>query len=228
MSALNHSNIEEWMFDYHEGNLSDDQKTDLLNFIGKHPEYEEDFMIWGQSQVTESFPDEVDFDQYLKKDNTSAANWRIIAGAASAVILMGAICWFMASSDKPVKARLINKTEIIDSGQRSGNPRVVVPKEDAVAGSSHSRAIQPSLQKVVIEKQQAPEPVQIDDVKEIPAEILRQEPKAEVKVKETAAEVKALTVAPVVKDSAATDVKKQKNNKKNPLQIRMKNTPIND
>lgn len=42
-------NIEYFIFDYHEGNLSDADKAEVLNFIHLHPEYENDFTHWAQS-----------------------------------------------------------------------------------------------------------------------------------------------------------------------------------
>jgi hypothetical protein len=46
---INKENIESFIFDYHEGNLSDSDKAEVLNFIHLHPEYENDFAQWAQS-----------------------------------------------------------------------------------------------------------------------------------------------------------------------------------
>lgn len=46
---INKENIESFIFDYHEGNLSDSDKAEVLNFIHQHPEYENDFTHWAQS-----------------------------------------------------------------------------------------------------------------------------------------------------------------------------------
>ena len=43
--------IEALIFDFHEGNLSASEKSELLNFIHLHPEYEKDFALWAQSYV---------------------------------------------------------------------------------------------------------------------------------------------------------------------------------
>lgn len=44
-------NIEPLIFDYHEGNLSDSEKADVLNYIHNHPEYEIEFTLWAQSYI---------------------------------------------------------------------------------------------------------------------------------------------------------------------------------
>jgi hypothetical protein len=44
-------NIESFIFDYHEGNLSDSEKTEVLNYIHNHPEYEVAFTLWAQSYL---------------------------------------------------------------------------------------------------------------------------------------------------------------------------------
>ncbi len=44
-------NIESFIFDYHEGNLSDSEKTDVLNYIHTHPEYEVAFTQLAQSYL---------------------------------------------------------------------------------------------------------------------------------------------------------------------------------
>jgi hypothetical protein len=57
MSTLNDQNIEAWMFDYTEGNLSpEDQKT-LINFIEQHPYYKEDLNLWSMSFIKAPMPD---------------------------------------------------------------------------------------------------------------------------------------------------------------------------
>jgi|GEM_PF-4548067 len=53
---INHSNIEECLFDYFEGNLSEQDKVELMSFIHQHPEYERDFAAWAQSFTMQAEP----------------------------------------------------------------------------------------------------------------------------------------------------------------------------
>ena len=66
---INIEHIEERMFDYYEGNLSEQEKTDLLNLIHQHPEYEVEFTRWAQSyaHVDHLEPDYGLANQLLKK-----------------------------------------------------------------------------------------------------------------------------------------------------------------
>ncbi len=46
---IHKENIEEFMFDYFEGNLSDADKQQVLDFVHEYPEYEKDFVLWAKS-----------------------------------------------------------------------------------------------------------------------------------------------------------------------------------
>lgn len=68
---INAENIEELIFDYYEGNLSDSSKNDLLNYIHLNPEYESDFANWAKSYLlTEDKPKDYGMEYLLyKKDS---------------------------------------------------------------------------------------------------------------------------------------------------------------
>ena len=40
---VNHNNIQRWIFDYFEGNLSLHEQIELREFIKRNPEYKDDF-----------------------------------------------------------------------------------------------------------------------------------------------------------------------------------------
>jgi hypothetical protein len=46
---ITRNNIDELLFEYFEGNLSENQKGRLMNFIHHNPEFNEDFSSWAQS-----------------------------------------------------------------------------------------------------------------------------------------------------------------------------------
>lgn len=56
---ITRENIEELMFDYFEGHLSDHEKSAFLNYLHLHPELEKDFTQWAQTyaHVEERVPD---------------------------------------------------------------------------------------------------------------------------------------------------------------------------
>ena len=53
---INIENIEQWMFDFHEGMLSEPDKAKLLNFLHNHPEFNADFGLWAQTHALKNEP----------------------------------------------------------------------------------------------------------------------------------------------------------------------------
>ncbi|MBC7451398.1 MAG: hypothetical protein H7259_07910 [Cytophagales bacterium] len=66
MNMIQGENIERWMFDYHEGNLNEEEQTALLNYLEKHPSYKAEFLYWGKSRISEPLPEDISFDYLLE------------------------------------------------------------------------------------------------------------------------------------------------------------------
>ncbi|HAE31258.1 MAG TPA: hypothetical protein DCF89_09090, partial [Flavobacteriales bacterium] len=49
---VNHNNIQRWIFDYFEGNLSLHEQIELREFIKRNPEYKDDFEDWENVRLT--------------------------------------------------------------------------------------------------------------------------------------------------------------------------------
>ena len=54
MNNPNFENIDRWLFDYVEGNLSSKQESMLENYILNHPELEVDLDMWRMSNIKTS------------------------------------------------------------------------------------------------------------------------------------------------------------------------------
>ena len=54
MITPNYDNIDRWLFDYTEGNLSSEQESLLENYILNHPELEVDLDMWKMSNIKAS------------------------------------------------------------------------------------------------------------------------------------------------------------------------------
>ena len=54
MNNPNYDNIDRWLFDYVEGNLSSNQESMLENYILNHPELEVDLDMWRMSNIKTS------------------------------------------------------------------------------------------------------------------------------------------------------------------------------
>ena len=61
MITPNYDNIDRWLFDYIEGNLSSEQESLLENYILNHPELEVDLDMWKMSNIktSESFVNDI-------------------------------------------------------------------------------------------------------------------------------------------------------------------------
>lgn len=79
-------NIEEVIFDFHEGNLSEEGKADLMDFLHKHPEYEKEFMLWAKTYHTDKpLLDYGNDDRFLKKKYSPPMKWGAWIVAAGVV-----------------------------------------------------------------------------------------------------------------------------------------------
>lgn len=67
MKVINENNIEKWMFDYFEGNLSLHEKIELEGFVKENPAYQADFDAWSQSYVQEESFAYAHTDKLIKK-----------------------------------------------------------------------------------------------------------------------------------------------------------------
>lgn len=87
MSKLSFSNIDLWLFEYAEGNLTDEQVAQLELFILQHPELDVDRDMWEMAQVQQQ---EVVYqgEASLYKRRPAGAYWAMGAGAAAMFALL--------------------------------------------------------------------------------------------------------------------------------------------
>ena len=86
MTSPNFENIDLWLFDYTEGNLSVYQKELLEQYILNHPELEIDLDMWNMSKVSIStdFVDTLE----LKKKRTSRFSYYATSFIGVLIILL--------------------------------------------------------------------------------------------------------------------------------------------
>jgi len=94
MSKPSFSNIDLWLFEYAEGNLTPDQEAQLELFILQHPELDVDRDMWEMAKVKQedfAYPQE----QSLYRRKPVGLFWSIGAGvSAMAIILLGSYFFF--------------------------------------------------------------------------------------------------------------------------------------
>ncbi|WP_026209707.1 hypothetical protein [Cytophaga aurantiaca] len=114
---INIEHIEERMFDYYEGNLSEQEKTDLLNLIHQHPEYEVEFTRWAQSyaHVDHSEPDYGLTTQLLKKPVLSPYLNKYTIIVSFILLITGTLAYVYTDETKQVQEQSIQTNETIQS-----------------------------------------------------------------------------------------------------------------
>lgn len=87
MSKPSFSNIDLWLFEYAEGNLTDDQVAQLELFILQHPELDVDRDMWEMAHVSKEAPVFTDQNSLIKRKPVGAY-WAIGAGTLTMVTLI--------------------------------------------------------------------------------------------------------------------------------------------
>lgn len=95
MSGPSIQNIDKWMFELHEGNLSPAQEKMLTDFIAVHPELSAELDAWKMTTVA---PENVSFDTstLLKKKRKAAP---VYWGIAASVVAISIASYFMVQPD---------------------------------------------------------------------------------------------------------------------------------
>ena len=167
MVKITKENIEYFIFEYHEGNLSDADKAEVLNFIHQHPEYENDFTHWAQSYFhTEGTVQNYGItNQLLQKDALSwyANKWFVVSGGVIALVI-GLYSYLLISDRKPasVSAPMVHSTSIEEAKESEKNQTSIAVAEtntrQTIQDSNHvsintaDEAIQSSTYEAAIEK----------------------------------------------------------------------------
>ncbi len=88
---VNENNIEQRIFEYHEGLMDAGQKNELMKYLHQYPEYQRDFAIWAQARLYDEGVAIPVFQQKLIKPTvwyTSAVlKWSVGIGTLAVVCL---------------------------------------------------------------------------------------------------------------------------------------------
>lgn len=142
MTSPNFENIDLWLFDYTEGNLSVYQKELLEQYILNHPELEIDLDMWNMSKVSIStdFVDTLE----LKKKRTSRFSYYATSFIGVLIILL-----ISKSHDLKIYNNGLNKTKQVSNLQHiknnkistkifsnSASPKLETPIKTSTSGAS--------------------------------------------------------------------------------------------
>lgn len=77
MNYINKQNIEEYIFDYYEGNLSDIQKAEVMSFIHQHQEYESLFAQWAMTySLKDEEPEKYGMEHSWMRKEVNSFQWK--------------------------------------------------------------------------------------------------------------------------------------------------------
>lgn len=145
MNTIDYKNMDEWLFNYFEGNLNAPE-TDLLKaFLNKNPSLEADYDAWKKSYVQEPAMEYPNTDSLLKPQPAPAANR--IKWSVALLLLAGLLVFYTTSSDRDLKLQAEDLTERsfgMDAGRTPKNELPFVETEKA------RNAVQPAPKPLII------------------------------------------------------------------------------
>ena len=90
MSNPSFDNIDKWLFEYAEGNLSSSQETQLKQFLLQNPRLEQDLEAWQFAKVEPSNVVYPQLDKHIKKPIA----WKIPVLVSTTLLFSGMVGWF--------------------------------------------------------------------------------------------------------------------------------------
>ncbi len=126
-----HENIDRWLFDYTEGNLSADQEQQLESFLMEHPELEMDADAWDLAKV--SFTPMV-FDN--KSSLYRKRSYKPVLVLFSVILLLLSGLAFFQDSHKETAQASVHKAELSQKGNK--NTRALLGKQKSNNDQSSS------------------------------------------------------------------------------------------
>ena len=159
---LDHTeNIEELLFDYFEGNLSEEEKKEVKEFIDQQPQYLEDFRAWELSYVKDHTAVDYAFNKSLLKKNFISRN-RIylsiafLAGIISFLLLKNTLDKENIQSQKKNITPLVVEKEMKTSAQHHTIAENKKIKENTTAIVSEKE----NIQQIIVPTETSPEETQ--------------------------------------------------------------------
>lgn len=94
MSKITFDNLDKWLFNFHEGNLTSSEKRELQNFLDAHPELQEESDAWAYTKYSAPLTS-IAFESELHAiAGAGVVNYRKWSVVASLLLLIGASTYF--------------------------------------------------------------------------------------------------------------------------------------
>lgn len=131
MKIINQHNLEEWLFDYFEGNLNESDKSILIDYVEKNPGAEKEFGYWKTSFQTLSEPtiSITDFQNSLIKQ-TWFGKYKYYVLASTSILFLGLITLFYTPSEIEPNTKKTNNNKFEN--------QIVTPKVEVTVSQKQS------------------------------------------------------------------------------------------
>lgn len=117
--TIDPKNIDQWLFNYYEGNLSPSEVKQLKSFLKKNPDYYEDAHAWKDSFVEEAVP--VFNASFLVKEIDTKADRKRFAFAMFALLLIGSFSALYLASTNSTGSTTNNNSTTTDKTNTKNN-----------------------------------------------------------------------------------------------------------
>ncbi|MFN3916950.1 MAG: type IX secretion system membrane protein PorP/SprF [Flavobacteriales bacterium] len=109
---IHKGNIDKWMFDYFEGNLTTHEKIEFQEFLTKNPQYQQEFDVWADSyNLPAEEPYFTPSYEHLKQDKKGVPFYWY--GAASVVLLFSLLMLFQYAGTSFYSPRTLSSNHAI-------------------------------------------------------------------------------------------------------------------
>jgi hypothetical protein len=102
---INASNIEQWLFEYFEKQLSESECQELMNFIHKNPAFEKEFLAWQKSYHHETKLEDYNITAQIKNQTSQKSPFprNMALGLGIGAISLVVVLWMSGIKNNPTQ-----------------------------------------------------------------------------------------------------------------------------
>ncbi|MEY5047919.1 MAG: hypothetical protein RLZZ175_1278 [Bacteroidota bacterium] len=184
MKIIHQHNLEEWLFDYFEGNLNESDKVMLMDYVENNPGAEKEFGYWKKSYQPLNEPkiSVADFQNSLLKP-TWFGKYKYYVLASTSIVLLGLVTIFYSKTETATKPTIIESNnsenqvvEPIIEAKTSSKKFITKPKvANTISPKTDSKSIETPFAEErelhIIEPINSIKPVEIKPITASPSEV---------------------------------------------------------
>lgn len=226
---ITHENIEEVLFMYHEGDLSNEQKAELMEYLYQNPEYYKEFSLWAQVRLSDQKLPIPYFAAALKQKPIfwQLSSWKSL-GLVSILALSGLILiWMFSSQEKKKEQEILQSSEkktISPFYFKEASYPAKIPSPKRTSNTNSNTLVNPSSSSM----EPAVDSTNTSEYKQIDSLSISSEAKgAEIKIEEVPKEVVHVSMVEQTMPSSISGLSAKPALKRKPIQ-KMSLKPTSD